>query len=66
MMLVLVGKLIATVFPELVICAFLFYIRFSKQGKACDGSEEDMLYHVSHLFNPLLLFHVFLAEVCFI
>ncbi|KMT09381.1 hypothetical protein BVRB_6g134720 isoform A [Beta vulgaris subsp. vulgaris] len=36
---------------------------FSKQVKACDGSEEDMLYHVSHLFNPLLLFHVFLAEL---
>uniref|UniRef100_A0A803KSG6 Uncharacterized protein n=1 Tax=Chenopodium quinoa TaxID=63459 RepID=A0A803KSG6_CHEQI len=36
---------------------------FSNEGRACHVTEEDILFHVSNLFNPLLLFHVFLAEL---
>ncbi|XP_021714220.1 uncharacterized protein LOC110682245 isoform X1 [Chenopodium quinoa] len=36
---------------------------FSKEGRPCHVTEENILFHVSNLFNPLLLFHVFLAEL---
>ncbi|CAO2827963.1 unnamed protein product [Amaranthus hypochondriacus] len=36
---------------------------FSKQDRTCRETDEDILFHVSNLFNPLLLFHVFLAEL---
>ncbi|XP_056696814.1 uncharacterized protein [Spinacia oleracea] len=36
---------------------------FSEQGRACHDTEDDILFYMSNLFNPLLLFHVFLAEL---
>ncbi|KAL9241546.1 hypothetical protein vseg_015649 [Gypsophila vaccaria] len=34
----------------------------SKDRKSCDD-EEHILFHIFNLFNPLLVFHVFLAEL---
>ncbi|GMH25237.1 hypothetical protein Nepgr_027080 [Nepenthes gracilis] len=34
-----------------------------KVGQASQEAKEDALFHVSSIFNPLLLFHVFLAGI---
>lgn len=32
------------------------------ENAALQDAEHDMLFHVSNLFNPVHLFHLFLAE----
>ncbi|XP_024030792.1 uncharacterized protein LOC21403182 [Morus notabilis] len=37
--------------------------QFQKEKAALQDAEQDMLFHVSNLFNPVHLFHLFLAEL---
>lgn len=39
--------------------------RFNKRKWTSQDTKEDILFHVSNVFNPVHLFHLFLAEVKF-
>ncbi|XP_028117130.1 uncharacterized protein LOC114314830 isoform X2 [Camellia sinensis] len=41
----------------------LFHMSFGAEQQVCQDRCDDMLFHVSNLFNPIHLFHLFLAEV---
>ncbi|GMN71884.1 hypothetical protein TIFTF001_055979, partial [Ficus carica] len=36
--------------------------QFQKEKAAFRGAKRDMTFHVSNIFNPVHLFHLFLAE----
>ncbi|GMP28160.1 hypothetical protein CsSME_00003821 [Camellia sinensis var. sinensis] len=40
----------------------LFHMSFGAEQQVCQDRCDDMLFHVSNLFNPIHLFHLFLAE----
>ncbi|GMP28159.1 hypothetical protein CsSME_00003821 [Camellia sinensis var. sinensis] len=41
----------------------LFHMSFGAEQQVCQDRCDDMLFHVSNLFNPIHLFHLFLAEL---
>ncbi|KAI8030231.1 hypothetical protein LOK49_LG01G03379 [Camellia lanceoleosa] len=41
----------------------LFHVSFGGKQQVCQDRCDDMLFHVSNLFNPIHLFHLFLAEL---
>ncbi|XP_028117121.1 uncharacterized protein LOC114314826 isoform X2 [Camellia sinensis] len=41
----------------------LFHVPFGGKQQVCQDRCDDMLFHVSNLFNPIHLFHLFLAEL---
>lgn len=36
---------------------------FLEERRICQDAEKDTLFHISNFFNPILLFHLFLAEL---
>lgn len=40
-------------------------LRLHKEREVFEDAKDDTLFHVSNLFNPIRLFHLFLLEASF-